>query len=224
MGKQKSIVVGIIILIVVVLSILFFSGKSGDRAVVATVNGERITKGALNTKMAQIFGPDYGTNVENMSAGEKERFHQTQLQALDGLIDRTLVKQAAKAAGVVVSDKEVKEQLEELKKQFGGEKEFDSVMTEQGLTEKILLEQIREDLITSKYFLTLSTEQTSEDVITEEEMLEVYRQFTGSDENAPPFEEMRSNIEDYLKQQKQGLTGDLQIKSLRDSAKIEILI
>ncbi|MDQ7794871.1 MAG: peptidylprolyl isomerase [bacterium] len=88
---------------------------------VAVVNGQRITR-------AQLFDTMYAR------AGR---------DALDELVLKALVDQAARKAGVTASDAQIQERVQELVTRFGGEEAFESALLYYGLTRAALEDDIR---------------------------------------------------------------------------------
>lgn len=99
------------------------SGQDGE--IVAKVNGDVITKDEFFQEMYNSGGK----------------------QLLDRMIDQKLIQQAAKEKGVTVSDGQVQEKLDEMKEQFGGEASFQMYMAQFGITEDVLKQDIRNQLL-----------------------------------------------------------------------------
>jgi len=103
-----------------------------DRA--ALVNGFVITKAAFNREMAQV--------QRRLIAGGRtlteSELPQLQARVLDGIINRELLYQESRKKGIKVEEKEINEQLETIKKQYPGEEEFKSILSQNGLDEATL--------------------------------------------------------------------------------------
>ena len=77
--------------------------------VVAVVNSEIITLSDLNAATAIVLGGLKGKISADASAEDKSRI-------LDGLIEKALMKQSAEKAGIEVSEKEIDNAVEDIKK------------------------------------------------------------------------------------------------------------
>lgn len=105
--------------------LLLTACNAQGKDIVAEVNGEVITKDEFYQEL--------------LKAGGK--------QLLDRLIEQKLIQQAAKEKGVTVSDQQVQEKLDEMKEQFGGEASFQLYMAQFGITEDLLKQDIRNQLL-----------------------------------------------------------------------------
>jgi len=110
---------------VAVPMLLLTACNAQGKDIVAEVNGEVITKDEFYQEL--------------LKAGGK--------QLLDRLIEQKLIQQAAKEKGVTVSDQQVQEKLDEMKEQFGGEASFQLYMAQFGITEDLLKQDIRNQLL-----------------------------------------------------------------------------
>jgi len=73
---------------------------------------------------------------------------------LDGMIAKQLLMTDAKAQGIVVTDAEVKQQVDQLKSRFPNPAEFTKALAAQGMTEATLADTAREQLTVQKYVET----------------------------------------------------------------------
>jgi foldase protein PrsA len=85
-------------------------------------------------------------------------------QAVDEMIDETLLRQAAKAAGVTADDKEVNRRLTKLQEQFGSRELFISQLEQAGssltkVKEDLADEVVRERLVMKAKALTVTDEE-----------------------------------------------------------------
>lgn len=103
--------------------------------VLARVNGETITR------------PDFDKVIMQMEAAAgqpvpKERRDEIYRDAIDQLVTYTLLAQEVKARGVKIDEKEVDEELKQMRAQFKTEPEFKKALAGRGLT----IERVRSDL------------------------------------------------------------------------------
>lgn len=139
---------------------------AGAAGVVALVNGEAISRGALDTAETQL------TAKQATTAPVTAEVQATiQTQALDVLIGRALLAQAAEGAGFSASTTVVEAQVEATREQLGSQDAFDKALVAQGLTEESYRRQMAENLVISEYLeykltLSLLTGQEQQQLIT----------------------------------------------------------
>jgi peptidyl-prolyl cis-trans isomerase C len=117
-------------------------------AVVAKVNGQDIKKAEL---LKEADGLKSQIGGATLPAALPQSFYR---QVLDGLIAKQLLMADAKAQGIVVTDAEVKQQVDQLKSRFPSPAEFNKALAAQGLTEATLADTAREQLTVQKYVET----------------------------------------------------------------------
>jgi peptidyl-prolyl cis-trans isomerase C len=114
-------------------------------AVVAKVNGQEIKKEDLLAQLRGVQGPGADTGNINPEAAR---------QVLDALIARSLLRQEAIAQGVTVTDDEVKQQIDQLRRQFPSPEAFGKALEAEGMTEESLLQKGRQEYLIQKYVET----------------------------------------------------------------------
>ncbi len=186
--------------------------------VVATVNGEEITK--------EEFEPIFTTNYEQYapqaaaSGDQSNEELQSNLkeQTAESLINQELLVQEAKAGDYEVKEEDVDEQVSSLKEQFESDEEYQQALEEQGYTE----EELREEARTSLQIQALLDEELEDVEVTDKEVEEMYNQMTqGQGEDAGSLEDLRPQIEQQLKSQKQQQQQQEYTDQLREDAEIE---
>jgi len=103
--------------------------------VLARVNGEDVTKSDFDKLITQM----------EMSAGQpvpKERRDEIYRSALDQLVTYTLLSQETRARGIKPDDKEVDQQMQQIRSQFKTEEEFTKALAGRGMTP----ERLRSDM------------------------------------------------------------------------------
>lgn len=114
--------------------------------VAATVNGKEIYLEDVDEQVDQLLSQHQeqeGVQTEEM----KKRFRKS---VLDYLIENELIIQEAKKKGIKVSDKEVEKQVNQMKKMFSSEAEFDSMLERQNTTLDKFKKRVKEDLLMNK--------------------------------------------------------------------------
>ncbi|WP_166241763.1 peptidylprolyl isomerase [Paenibacillus turpanensis] len=139
--------------VAVCAAVVFVSfGKPGTSAAVATVNGENITQQQLYDAMVKQGGE----------------------QTLDALITEALVNQQVKKNNITVTDEEVNAEIEEIKKNFPTEEEFNMILEQNNLTMDSLKVEMKKQVSLNKLLEPQVT-------VTEEDMKIYY------DSNKPLF-------------------------------------
>lgn len=121
--------------------LLIFATAFSKTETAASVNGEKITKDELNTKLTEMYGAD----------------------TLDSLITNKVIEMEADKQKVKVTGNEIDEELTKLQDSYGGEDDFAAALEQN----KVSIDRIREDIQT--YLLAEKMIKPSIKV-TEEEM------------------------------------------------------
>jgi len=156
------------------LSALLFSivppvGAETIDRVVAIINDSIITLSELNAATA--------VEIEKLGvkgAGDKRKVEEVRATILDTLIEQRLVKQAADRAGIEISDREVDNAIEDVKRQNGlTHDQLLAALAQSGLTQKEYREQLREQIRQVKF---INKEFRSKITVQPEEIEDYYRQ------------------------------------------------
>ncbi|MEK7880434.1 MAG: peptidyl-prolyl cis-trans isomerase [Deltaproteobacteria bacterium] len=135
--------------------------------VVAVVNSEIITLSDLNAATAIVLGGLKGKISADASAEDKSRI-------LDGLIEKSLMKQSAEKAGIEVSEKEIDNAVEDIKKENRMTQDALLVaLANNGLTYASYREQMREEIRQAKF---MERQFRSGINITDEDVTNYYKQ------------------------------------------------
>lgn len=118
----------------------------GSKNVVASVNGEDITVQELDEQVALMKTnlEQQGFSFEGDQGKELEQMLRQNL--VDQMIDQKLVLQDAEKKGMMPSDKEVQDQIDEIKKQLGTEADFKKYLAANGVNETKLNDLFRQQL------------------------------------------------------------------------------
>ena len=139
------------------LALVFLLTGCGEK-IVAKVNGEKITEEQLNIKVEQAAAMN-GYDLEGENGDIVKKFLQEQM--LQAMIMEKLVIQDAKEKNLPFDKKVLKEEMENFKKNFKSEKEYQDFLTSMKLTKKGM-----EDIY--KYMLTYNQlfEEVTKDITT----------------------------------------------------------
>lgn len=186
---------------------------AGAAETVAVVNGEHIPRSMLDAAKAQLATPGATTTTAQAAI---------QKQALDSVIGRVLLLQAATQAGHTASTTAVDAQIEAAKAQLGGQAGFDTQLAEQGLTEEALRVQMSENIVIQAYLeqeLHLSTLTA-----TDAEVQAAYDQVSAGQQGVPALSEVKEQIRQLVigQEQQQLILG--QVEKLRAAGIVQILI
>ena len=98
---------------------------------------------------------------------------------LEQIIDKTIIEQEAKKAGITVADSEVEQIIQELQSQYNlNEKTMEKTLKEQSLTEASFRNQWKFQLLTRKL---IQKKIKGNVVVTDQEVKEYYKQIYGDD-------------------------------------------
>ncbi|HHX75294.1 MAG TPA: foldase [Firmicutes bacterium] len=139
MKKHLNLILAVLLVIVSGVAVFALAREE----VVATVNGEKITKDELYQELVAHNGK----------------------YVLEQLISARVITQAAKKEGISVSDEEVSAELERMiEEHYGGSREyFELALSQYGLTEQTLKQSIRIDMLLTEMVRAKTT-------VTEEEV------------------------------------------------------
>ena len=225
--QKKSLVIAIIGVAVVAGAAWFYLSDTeipgwgislNKSEAAARVNGEDITMAEVEEYEGQI-AVNQGFDIASL--GEDDRAA-LQEQALDTLISRLLVKQAAAEAGITAADADVDGQLESIKGQFESNAAYQEALSQEGLTESSLRSRLAADIVIQSYIeQTLDLDSIT---ATEEEIEAEYELAASQNEGFPELSEVRDQIESSIIQEKQQQMITQHIQGLYAEAEVEVLI
>lgn len=140
---------GLLALVIVVL--LIYMEPSGQSQTVAKVNDEPITIDQMHEAVVAQFGPQ---GVD---------------QVIEQLITEELIRQAAEAAGVQLTDDDIESELAKVREQFPSEQQYHDTLNQVGLTEDKLKEQMQSQVLLDKML-------ASEVQVTDAQVSELFEQ------------------------------------------------
>lgn len=183
--------------------------------VVATVNGEEITK----EEFEPIFTSNYEQHPPQAAASSDQSNEELQTnlkeQTAESLIDQELLTQEAEARDYEVNEEEINDQISSLREQFDSDEEYQQALEEQGYTE----EELREEARASLQRQALLDEELEDVEVSDEEVEELYDQVGGED--AGSLEDLRPQLEQQLEQQKLQQQQQEYADQLREDADVE---
>lgn len=126
MDKRKAALLRLAVIVGAVIVAAIIWVVYTNSAHVAIVNGERISRRELVTRLEDAYGEDM----------------------VDEMINEVLLRQAAKEAGVSVTAEEVDKEVEQLKEQIGSS--YDMVISQYGWTDQQVRELLEMNLLVYK--------------------------------------------------------------------------
>lgn len=201
------------------------SSGGGSDEVVATVNGKDILKKDYEVEIenTKTSYEQQGIKFDELESKQKEELEKS---VLDQLINTELILQTAKEDGVSVEQDEVDSELDAIKSQFEEDKQFKEALEKNKLTEEQLGEQVKKQLIITKYI----DNNVGELSATDEELQAVYNQYKESaetqEQEPEDFKTMKPQLEQQVLAQKKSKKVNELIEELRktNEENIEILL
>lgn len=192
--------------------------------VVAEVNGEEIVK--------EDFESAYTAQFQQMSmqaqmSGEEVDETQLKEQIAESLVAQELLIQETETREIEASEEEVNETLTSIAEQNGlaSSEEFLAALEEQGISEEEVMEQVTSQVKVDK----LIAEESGAVEASDEELQEFYDQMQTQQEEMggeelPPFEDIKTELEAQLVQQKENEAVQALVAELREGADVTIHI
>lgn len=210
------------------------AGDQGDQAaatadvsdlpeVVAEVNGEPISREDFSTAYESQY--QQAAMQEQMGGGpvDEEALRQ---QVLDGMIGNVLLTQEVEKQGIEVTDEDIDTLLAEYASGNGMEpQDFLDALAEQGMDEEFVRTELEKQVGTEK----LLDQEAPVEEPTDEELKALYDEYaaqmggaTGEDGESglPPFEEVKDQLKEQVKQEKQAEAANAYVDKLREAADI----
>lgn len=137
--------------------------------IVAVVNDNAITLSELNIATAGLVDIKGGDDKE-----KRKKIIETKSKILDQLIEKKLVEQAANKAGITVSEKEVDNTIEDVKRQNNiSQEDLLSALAKNGLTFKEYRAQLQDQIRQVKF---INKEFRANVKVSDEDVLSYYKQ------------------------------------------------
>ena len=190
--------------------------------VVAEVNGEEITKEDFEQTYTNQF---QSAAMQQQMTGEELDQEQMKKDILDGIISQRLFIQEVDNRDMSASEEEVDEIVGQLVEQngFESEDELFAAFEEQGMAKEEVMSQIK----TESKIKKMIEEETGEIDPTEEELQAMYDQMTAQQEESgqgevPSFEEIKPQLEDQVKMEKEAMAAQNLASELREDADVTV--
>ena len=208
----------------IVLALLVLAGAGWyvyqNKNIVATVNGEKITRAEYDENVRLVKESAAAQGVE---ATDTAALADIEKQALENLISNKLLIGAAKASGIVIEDADIAKVRADLVTSVGGEEALTARMAEIGFSPEKLESNIRERILVDKYIESVSDIENV--TVTDEEIQKFITDNIPADtEGLPPMDQLRPLVEQQIKSAKQQEITEGILDGLRAAAKIDVKI
>nr|WP_280771720.1 SurA N-terminal domain-containing protein [Salipaludibacillus daqingensis] len=191
--------------------------------VVAEVNGEEIPKDEFE---ATYTGQFEQATMQSQMTGEEVNQDELKQLVADNMVSTELLVQEANNQGYDASEEEINETLDEIAVQNGLESadEFMAALQEQGMDEEEIMSQVELQVKVDQLIASESgdMEPTEEELEQAYEQMEQQQEQMGGDEEMPSFDEIRPELEQQVRQQKEGEASQMLIDDLREDADVTI--
>lgn len=192
---------------------------------VAEVNGTAISR----DEFVSLFESQYQQmSMQAQMTGQPVDEEQIKQVASDGLVGTLLLEQEAEKRGLEVTDSEIDAELAQYAETNQvSEDEFITAMGEQGLDRQGVLDQIAKQLLVEK----LVVDEYGEPEITDAEIEAAYQQVAQQQAGAggqpggggvPPLEQVRDQVEEQLRAERQAEAMETLSQELRQSADVTV--
>lgn len=194
--------------------------------VVIEINGEEITKDDFSSMYEQQF--QQHAMQAQMMGQDMNDIDQDQLkqQTAEIMIGQNLLIQEANNRIKDVSEDDINDTIDQLLEQTGIESKDDllALFEEQGMDENEFNSQIETQVRVDQLIAEISKdlEPTEEETKETYEMIKAQQEEVGSEEEFPEFDEIKSDLEEQLKEQKKAEETETLVESLREDADVTI--
>lgn len=189
--------------------------------VVAEVNGEEITKEEFESAYTGQFQQ---MAMQAQLSGQEVDQAQLKEQVAESLVAQELLVQETENQEITASEEQINTTLEELAQQNGLESSeaFLAALEEQGISEEEVMTQVETQV---KVEQLLS--ETGEIDVTDEELQTFYDEAVAQQEEAggeelPAFEEVKPQLEQQVRLQKESEATQALVEQLREEAEVTI--
>jgi hypothetical protein len=197
----------------------------GIPEVVAEVNGEEIPK----EEFVQAYEAQFQqASMQAQTSGQPVDQDQLKEQVAQSMVSTELLVQEAEKRDITVSDKEVDQTLEQLAQQNGMESvdAFVQALEQQGMDREEVDDQIRTQVRIERLIEAEAGDinPSNEEVRAMYDQLKAQQEQSGEQggQKMPPFAEVRPQLEDQLKSQKQSEVAQRLVGDLRKDADVVV--
>ncbi|WP_202081383.1 SurA N-terminal domain-containing protein [Caldalkalibacillus salinus] len=193
-------------------------GSDGDA--VAIVNGEEIPRETYDSQIDMVLDNYAQQGMDVESEEGQQMVEQIEQSVLESLITQELLLQKASEYDLHATEDEVEAELQTAIEQFGSQEKFEEALAQHNYTE----EDLREELETNLTIEKLREQELDEVDVTEEELQDMYDQYSSAQEDFPPYEEVKADLEQLVQEEKQQEQFQQYVDELKEESDIERLV
>ncbi len=185
----------------------------------ALVNGTVIAKSDFESSFNQLMqmAAASGASTTDVAVIEQNR-----TQAIDTLVNGELLRQAALAAGRTATPDAIAARYAEIETGLGGKEQLAAKMAEYGITETVLRRDIENEILIQGFFDEKFPLTGYE--VTDADIDAFYAGLGGAEARLPPLSDVKTQVAEQIKFDRQQTAITEYIDTLRGEADIEILI
>jgi len=210
---------GVILVGALVIAGLVLWNNSGNGGTVATFDGGKVSRPELDRAVSRVVASPQGATLD---LEDPQTRSDLEKKIADELVTQKLLVKEAVDHDINVEQSEIDTRYQEILDQVGGEEALRSQLATAGFT----LDELKSDLHDQIAIQRLIEQSVRADgmTISDEEVQNFYGQISQNSTSTPPLEDIRPQVEDYLKQQKIGQAADQYVADLKAESEIEILL
>jgi hypothetical protein len=229
----KLYVVAILVVAVVILGVLYRLEKEGRspttmfssviasqlaNEAVATIDGEKITNKDLDRSVEQFkqMAAQQGVDVNDPKVQAEIRE-----QALNVIVNTKLLVKEAGRREITTTDEAVKEKIESIKTDIGGEDKLKERMQALGVDDQKLYDDVREELLITTLLDQIRAE--SDLSVTDEEVAQLYNEAGSVETGLPPLSEVSEQIKAQIVDGKEQDAINKFLEELKLSSEVTIV-
>ena len=143
-GRSKIVVLTVVVLVLAAAAVAALTiGARRGTAVAATVNGDVIYAREVDGEVA-IVAKQYGIDLGKTDSTQQRQ--EISRAILDQLIEQRLILQEARARNAMPTEVQVEAQMQEIKRTFPTETDFNTALAQRSLTQAALRDRMRANL------------------------------------------------------------------------------
>jgi hypothetical protein len=186
---------------------------------VAIVNGEEIAREDFDLQVRQL---EASYRQQGFPLPQGEELRQLQQQVVAQLVQQRLMLQESEARGITAEPQEVEAQYEAAVSSFPDEAAFNQTLEDQGLTKDEVVGLIADGIKVEKLLIAVIAEAQLAPP-SEEELRQFYDQ-ASQQQQLPPFEEVRTEVEAEVQSQRENEVLQSFVQDLEAAGTVEILL
>lgn len=185
---------------------------------IAIVNGEEIARTEFDEQLSQV---EAGYAQQGVPFPQGEQLAELQQQVVTRLVQQTLVLQESEAQGITATDEEIEAEYQATTSSFPDEATLKQALEAEGLTPDDVKALIADNIKIGK-LLDSVIQQAQLAPPTEEELHQLY-DLAVQQQELPPFDEVRAQLEAELTSQRENEVVQAYVQELEASGNVEIL-